>query len=301
MSDDSGLHRKLHAHGLRVAIGTGGLAKVVVPGEHQAEIYLHGAHLTSWQPKGAQPVLWMSSKSSFADGKPIRGGVPICFPWFGPHATDATKPMHGFARLRAWTLEDAERLPDGRVRLHLAFESDEATRALWPHGFAAAYFVTIGATLELELAVENTSTAELQIGEALHTYFAVGDARRIAIHGLSGAPFLDKTRGMQRFTEERPVVSLAGETDRQYLTDARRCVIEDPALGRRIFVEKSGSGVTVVWNPWTERAKAMPDFDAERWPEMVCVETANSADRLARIAPGATHRLSARIAIEPLS
>jgi glucose-6-phosphate 1-epimerase len=299
MSDHAALHRRFHAHGAHVSLGHGGLAKVTVDDGHQAELFLHGAHLTHWQPRGQRPVLWMSERSLFADGRPIRGGIPICFPWFGPHASDPSAPAHGFARLRAWTLEEAERLRDGGVRLRLAFESDERTRALWPHDFRATYEVTVGERLDLALSVENRSGGELVVGEALHTYFAVGDARQIAIHGLHGAAYLDKTRGLQRFVEERPVVALSGETDRQYLSDGT-VTIDDPVLGRRIEVAKGGSGVTVVWNPWSERAKSMPDFDPEGWPRMVCVETANSAERVARVAVGATHRLTASISVRPL-
>lgn len=302
-TDHASLHRRFHAHGVHVGLGEGGLACVRVDGPHQAELYLHGAHLTRWTPKGRHPVLWMSPRSHFADGKPIRGGVPLCFPWFGPNAADASLPMHGFARLRPWVLEHVERSGDGdgvRTVLRLALESDDATRALWPHGFRAVYTVSVGATLGMELAVENRSSEDLVVGEALHTYLAVGDVRRVAVHGLHGAAYIDKTRGTQRFTEDRPVVALTGETDRQYMTSAARTTVDDPILGRRVHVDKSGSGVTVVWNPWTDRAKALPDFDPESWPGMLCVETANSADAVVRIAPGATHRLAATIAVEPL-
>src|SRR5262245_45086921 len=162
--------------------GEGGLPRLtIVNPPARAEIYLHGAHVTAWQPAGHAPVLWMSGQSLWSAAKPIRGGVPICFPWFGPHASDASAPSHGFARLRDWTLVEAR---DGdRGETHLAFElSPEASpAAAWPHAFTATYRVSVGTSLSLSLEVHNPAAEMFTFEEALHTYFAVRDIREVEI------------------------------------------------------------------------------------------------------------------------
>ena len=302
MHDLLALQRRCAPAGVHASFGNEGLARLTIANVHaEAELYLHGAHLTHWRPAGHEPALWMSSRSAFTDGKPIRGGVPICFPWFGPHPDakpgDALLPPHGFARLREWTLDAVEQLPDGRTRLALALASDAATEAAWPHAFRIVSTVTVGAELEMELAVTNRSPAEFTFAEALHTYLAVADVRACRIAGLKGATYIDKTKALARVVEDSDALALVGETDRVYLTEAALCETTDPGNRRRIAVSKSGSKATVVWNPWTERAKAFTDFTADLWPSMLCIETVNAADAVARVASGATHRMSARIAV----
>lgn len=262
-----------------------------------ATIALQGAHIMTWQPKGQKPVIWLSPKAKFAPGKSIRGGVPICWPWFGPHASDSTYPGHGFARTIPWTLLDARKLPDGRVRLEFAPEMNDAARAQWPHASTVKYGITVGQELAIGLATKNTGSTSFQLGQALHTYFTVGDIHQASIAGLAGCTYIDKVAGNKR-KKQQGAVSFAGEMDRIYLGTAGCCGIIDPALKRTILITGTGSRSTVVWNPGAEKAAKMGDFGRTGGKSgentMVCVETANAADDVITLAPGETHRMTAQ-------
>jgi D-hexose-6-phosphate mutarotase len=276
--------------------GEGRLPRLTIANaQARAQVYLHGAHVTAWQPAGHQPVLWMSRQSSWDAAKPIRGGVPICFPWFGPHATDRSAPGHGFARLLDWTLVEAR--DDERGATQLCFELPPPAPAptAWPHRFAAAYRVTVGSSLSLALDVHNPGPEPFAFEEALHTYFAVQDVRGIEIGGLEGTDYLDKVGGSAKRSQGSEPIRFTRETDRIYLDTQAACTIHDPGTGRRIVVRKSGSDATVVWNPWVDKARAMPDFGDGEWPEVVCVETANVNVHAVTLAAGARHTMTATI------
>lgn len=260
-----------------------------------AEITLDGAHVTHFQPAGAAPLLFLSRCSHFAPGKPIRGGVPICFPWFGPRTGHPESPAHGFARTRRWTAESLIAAESGSVTAVFRLSSDDDTRVHWPHDFIARLRVEVSQQLTMTLEVENTGGAPLQFEEALHTYFAVSDVREVAITGLEGAAYLDKTDGLQRKKLGSEPLRIVSETDRVFPATTATCTIDDPALQRRIVVEKSGSHTTVVWNPWVAKAAAMPDFGDGEWPQMLCIETANTGDDAITLAPGAVHAMTATI------
>jgi D-hexose-6-phosphate mutarotase len=279
--------------------GRGGLERVRVETPRvRGEIYLQGAHVTAWQPADQAPVLWVSRESRFTRGAPIRGGVPICFPWFAAHATDASAPAHGFARLRAWRLTDAS-LDGDRVELRFTWRDDEATRqSPWPHPFAAEYRVSFGEQLSMALDLLNTGDAPISFEAALHTYFAVSDIRRVTVTGLSGTEYLDKVEGMTVKRQGDAPMAFAGETDRIFLDTEATCTIHDPGLGRRVRVAKRGSLSTIVWNPWIAKARAMPDFGDDEWPEMLCIETANVRERAVRLEPGSHHTMSAQIHLD---
>ena len=285
---------------VRFEAGQNGLLRAVVTAaQADAHVYLHGAHVTHYQPRGQQAVLFMSAYSNFEPGKPIRGGVPLVFPWFGPRADDPSAPMHGFVRLVGWRMEAASQGADGSVALVLTLDRSGAKDPPWPHDFALRYRVAVGAMLELALEVQNPSDTPWAFEEALHTYLAVSDVREVSIHGLAGADYLDKTDGMKRKTQDPDPIRITGETDRVYLNTQTTCVVEDPTGGRRLVVEKSGSDVTVVWNPWIAKAKALADFGDEEWPRMLCIETCNAADRAITLRPGARHEMRATIRSEP--
>ena len=280
--------------------GQGGLERARVSGPRaDAEVYLQGAHVTQWTPRGASaPVLFCSARAVYAPGKAIRGGVPLIFPWFGAHATDRSKPMHGFARARAWRLIKAEPAPDGTVVIDLGLDDDESTRALWPHAFRARYRVTVGDTLGMALDVTNTGRAPFSFEAALHTYLTVGDIRTASVGGLENTRFIDKVDAMTRKRHGAEPLRLTGETDRVFLGTPARCVVDDPTLRRRLSVDKTGSVSTVVWNPWSVKAAEMADLEPEDWRRMICVETANAADDAVTLAPGATHGMTATIRVE---
>ncbi|MBI1370163.1 MAG: D-hexose-6-phosphate mutarotase [Planctomycetes bacterium] len=264
-----------------------------------ATIYPQGAHLTHWQPAGRKPVLWMSAKSRFELGAPIRGGIPICWPWFGPHPVNPEKPAHGFLRTMPWRLVDSINLADGSVRVTYEAQSDEMSQQLWPHKFLAELTATIGPTLTVALTVFNTCVKPFESTGALHTYFAVSDVTKVKVHGLDGVEYLDKVDGMKRKTQHGPV-TISNETDRVYLNTESECVIEDPGFRRRIRIAKSGSKTTVVWNPWIEKSKKMSDFGDDEYPHMICVETAAAGDESIKLDPGASHRLEARISVQAI-
>lgn len=265
----------------------------------EAEVYLHGGHITHYQPRGQKPVLFMSSQSVFDPAKAIRGGVPLIFPWFGPNATNPKAPQHGFARTSSWTLREVRHdAGDGAITLVLSLSAANASRAAWPHEFEATYTVTAGRTLGMTLDVLNRSDHEIGYEEALHTYLAVGDIRRTTIDGLAGRTFIDKVDNATRKTQPPGAFTLAGETDRVYLDSPDTVTVNDMANSRRLAVSKRGSNSTVVWNPWIDKARAMADFGDDEWPAMLCIETANAADNAVRLAPGQRHVMTATVSVE---
>lgn len=280
--------------------GKGGLTRVrVTSPAADAEIYVHGAHVTHFQPKGhARPVLFMSGESLFDPAKPIRGGVPLIFPWFGGHATDAKAPAHGFARTTPWTVTDVRVGADARAVITLALGPSENSRKHWPHDFAATFTVGVAKALDMTLEVVNTSPGEIRYEEALHTYLVVGDINRTTIDGLAGKTFIDKVDGAARKKQGPGPFNLTGETDRVYLDTPDTVTVNDAANGRKIVVSKSGSASTVVWNPWIAKSKAMADFGDEEWPGMLCIETANAADNAVKLKAGDRHTMRATIAVQ---
>lgn len=278
--------------------GPGGLPAVEVRNpQASATLLLQGAHLIDWTPIGAEPVIWLSKDAKFAPGKSVRGGVPVCWPWFGPHPAESSFPAHGFARTVDWEVIGTRALPDGETWLALRMVPTDATRAQWPHACEAVLQIVVGRTLDIDLATRNTGKKAITIGDALHTYFAVGDVSKIAIHGLDGAPYLDKVDGGKQKQQAGPV-SIYQEVDRIYLDTAHDCVIEDPAMKRRIRVAKQNSHSTVVWNPWIEKANKMGDLGPNGYLDMVCVESTNAAGDVVTLKPGAEHHLWVRYSVE---
>jgi D-hexose-6-phosphate mutarotase len=294
---DDDIHRLNERFGrgsmLRFESGPGALtvARIATP-DADASIALHGGHVLSFQPRGEKPVLWVSGQSQYAGDKPIRGGIPLCWPWFGPHPTDPGKPAHGFARTSAWTVLGSE-----AAQLHLGLTDSERTRALWPHPFELELIVSVGLALDVELVVRNPGTAAFRCTGALHSYFAVSDIARATIGGLEGAAYLDKVANYERF-QQTGAITIARETDRIYLDTSTECAIADAGWQRTIRVAKRGSRTTVVWNPWAARARELADFGDEEYHGMVCVETANAASDEITLSPGREHRLAARIGVE---
>jgi len=261
-----------------------------------AEIYLHGAQVTHFKKNGEPPLLFLSQCSRFAAGQPIRGGIPIIFPWFGK-PTD--KPnQHGFARIQDWDLRELAVTPDGSVSVRLQM-AECADSSEYP-SCAVDYLVTVSATLTVELVVLNKSAREFVFENCLHTYFTVGDIGAVSITGLKGVDYLDQTKAFARQIESNDAIRIASEVDRAYLGTPRTVEIQDASLRRTIRIEKQGSASTVVWNPWIAKSKAMPDFGDDEYQQMVCVETGNvDSDRLT-LKPGAVSRLNMKLASAPL-
>lgn len=269
--------------------GKGGLNAVRIHADGgSSEIYMHGAHVTDFRKSSGPPLLFMSSESEFTAEKPIRGGVPVIFPWFGPREG---QPMHGHARLDEWEWIDSRLLDDGSVRVTFRLPSAGDAEAI--------YAVTVGSTLHLEMAVTNRGASSMDFENCLHTYFHIGEIRQVSLHGLRGSRYRDQLTG-EELTESGETVRFTGETDRVYQDVAPFLEIEDPVLGRLIRVSKSGSRSTVVWNPWIEKSRRMPDFGDDEYPQMLCVESGNVRGDAVKLAPGATSVLAVTIESELL-
>ncbi|MBW8189975.1 D-hexose-6-phosphate mutarotase [Neiella marina] len=280
-----------HLPQLEFSATNSGLIMIAVRNElAQASICLHGAHVCSFQPQQQRPVLWLSSQAQFTEGKAIRGGVPVCWPWFGPHPTDSNLPQHGFARNQNWQLENATQLPSGATELTFVLTDTPASRELWPHAFKLALKVTVATELTLELITTNCDDVPATVGGALHSYFAVGNIAQTRIEGLDQVVYDDKVSHQDDLIQRGDIL-IDEEVDRVYRETTGRCLIHDDASTRKISVAKQGSSTTVVWNPWTDKAAAMADFEDDGYHHMVCIEAVNSGDDCHTLQPGASHRL----------
>ncbi len=283
----------------QLVAGNGGWPKVQVSAPAAAgEIYIHGAHVTSWKPAGSEEVLFASPHSIWLEGKAIRGGVPICFPWFGDKAGDPHAPAHGFVRAKNWQLDAVEQHGDA-VSVSMSTLSDDSTRQWWPADFRTSYRVTFGRELVLELTTTNTGSSPLRLEEALHTYYSVGDATRARIAGLDGAHYIDKTDSFREKLQAGDVV-IAAETDRVYLNTQHPLELSDPVLQRRITVAKENSRTTVVWNPWKEKSRELKDLGGDQWPNMLCIEASNVGEFAVEVAPGEQHTIQARTSVRSI-
>jgi glucose-6-phosphate 1-epimerase len=265
----------------------------------RARLTPFGAQVCDWTPAGqSSSALFLSPRVVLTGVTPIRGGVPVCFPWFGAHPSDPAKPAHGFVRTRMWEIAEVTRDAAGDVRVAFRLTADAETHAFWSAAFVASLTITLGASFAMAFEVENTGADELTYEAALHTYLSVGDVERIRIHGLERTRFLDKTDGMrERITGAVPL-TLAGEMDRVFLDTTATCAVDDPVLARHIRIEKTGSRATVVWNPGRDKAAVAPDIGADAWRNFVCVETASCGPHAVRLAPRATHTMTATISCE---
>ena len=288
-----------------VATGNGGLAVVrVTAATATAEIYLHGAQVTSWRPAGADEVLFVSRQSQFEDGKAIRGGIPICFPWFRGKADNAKAPAHGVVRTKEWELTGVVEDGDGAT-VTLTTESDDASRKWWPHEFHAEYQVRVGKELGLVFTVVNTGGtgmgfSGMRFEEALHTYHRVGDAEKVRVTGLDGTAYLDNMDGNREKRQIGDVVFTA-QTDNAYLDTETALEVVDPVLGRRIRTEKKNSLTTVAWNPWREGAKALADLGDDEWRGMACVEASNIMAYAVELGAGERHTMEAVLSVSGVS
>jgi len=295
------LNRRYGISGLaQVISGNGGLPKLeVTTRSASAEIYLHGAQVTSWQPAGAEEVIFLSKHSHWEDGRAIRGGIPVCFPWFRAKADDPEAPAHGFVRTREWQLDSVIAEEDGSVIAVFSTESDGSTRRWWPNSFHLALRITIGSTLGLELTAANTGSEPFSFEEALHTYFRVGHAERVRVRGLDGVSYLDNVDQNHEKTQSGDLV-LTGTTDNAYLNIPSVAELVDPVLRRTLRTEKENSHTTVVWNPWQHGAASLSDLGADEWQQMTCVEASNILSSAVRLEPGQEHTMRAKLSIAPV-
>lgn len=280
------LNASWKAPGLHFEEGLGDLpiAKLSHEGA-EASIALHGAHVLSYTPQGAKPILWLSKEAIFKDGKAIRGGIPVCWPWFANHPSEPNYPAHGVARTSSWTVIDT-----APASLTLELQADETTRQHFPHNFVLRLQATLSDTLEVKLSIHNPGPDAFTYTGALHTYFAVSHIDRARVEGLDGRPYIDSIDGKSRKTQSGPI-HFKEEVDRIYLETEDDCLVCDEGWDRTIRIEKEGSRSTVVWNPWIAKAQRMADFGDQEYQEMLCVETTNAADDAMAVPPGQVHRV----------
>ena len=266
-----------------------------------AKVALQGGHIMHWQPRhAAQPVLWLSEHARYIHGRSIRGGVPICWPWFGAHPTDSSLCMHGFARVMPWQLVNSDTLADGSTRLVMKIINAPVAQKQLSYPYSLVLTAVIGETLKIELATTNHGNQPFVIGEALHTYFQVSDIQDIVITGLEGAEYEDKVLDYDRYTQQG-LVKFNGEFDRVYVNTKADCVIEDRGYKRDIRVAKSGSNATVIWTPWQQKAHELGDMgNDDSWRKMVCIEAANAMENMVMVLPNQTHVLAAEYSTEEL-
>lgn len=277
--------------------GTGELPKVrACSPAGEADVYLHGAHVTHFQKPGEAPLLFLSKFSRFGPDQAIRGGIPFIFPWFGAREGE---PMHGFARLVDWELTESLITAENAVRLRFSLP-DVSPSALYPP-CSVDYIVTVSDTLDLRVLIANLAEdTPFPLELCLHSYFAVADIRSARINGLAGTQYLDKVEDFTRKTQTAESIEISSEIDRVYLDTQSAVEILDPGNHRVIRIEKEGSRSTVVWNPWSRKAQQMPDLGDDEYLHMVCVESGNVSQNSIELPPGQTTTLSVRLSSSPL-
>lgn len=281
--------------------GPGGLILADIKNESaSAELFLHGAQITSYKPRGYEQVLFLSGSSRFEPGVAIRGGIPVSWPWFADHPTDNTKPAHGFARTSTWRVRGAEQITSSETLIKLGLTDSGETRNLFEYKFDLEIAISIGRQLNIELTMKNMDSKDFTVTSAFHSYYAIHNILDVSVHGLEGCGFIDKVDNFKTKMQDGPV-RMAGETDRIYLRTTGDCVIEDPGLNRSIRIKKSGSNSTVVWNPWAEKARGMKDLGDRDYTKFLCVETANAGDDIIKLSPGEEHKLRMDVRVEAMS
>ena len=251
-----------------------------------ARVALHGAHVMSWKPADEEEVLYLSPDAIYREGKAIRGGIPVCWPWFNAHPADPAQPSHGLVRGRFWELLDAEQDDAGvmlRLGIHVGIWNAEIT-------------VKAGEELEVALETKNVSEVPIVVSGALHTYLGVSDISQVRLVGLDKCAYLDMV-GVTEMRKQKGDVIFGGEVDRIYDISSSLLLV-DQLSGRTILVEKSGSPSTVVWNPWQEKAAALVDMPDDGYLKFCCIEAAIANDRAEIVMPGASHVLMTRISVE---
>ena len=268
-----------------------------------------GAQILSYQRHGERPLIWLSEQAEFNRGQSVRGGVPLCWPWFGdlrrnPEAVramyraSAAAPAHGLVRGLEWQLLGIDQQDDG-VSLEFVYNSAEQPLPAWPHAVELKLRIQLDDKLHLQLSNRNLGDTPVAISQALHSYFAVSDIHQVRVDGLQGCHYLETLEDWQQRAQDGPL-GFAGETDRIYLDTPAQLGILDPLWQRRICMHSSGSSSAVLWNPWIDKAQRLSQFADDAWTGMLCIEHANVMSDILTLAPGAEHRLDLSLWTEPL-
>jgi glucose-6-phosphate 1-epimerase len=253
-----------------------------------AKIALQGAHLFHYERAAKAPLIWLSKKSLFENGRVIRGGVPVCWPWFGAHPANSELPQHGFARTSLWELLEASEIDEHTAEVKLQLQPSDVSLQLWPHKFELLLSITVGRRLTLALTSRNCDVHPFEITAALHSYFAVEDVEKVHVEGFAGKSYLDKVTGVE--CTQQGNITICEEVDRIYRKIEYPLTLQDQT--KTVDIDAQGSSSAIVWNPWRKKCAAMADMEDDAYKTMLCIETANAPGDARMLAPGEEHILT---------
>ncbi|MFW5444415.1 MAG: D-hexose-6-phosphate mutarotase [Methylococcaceae bacterium] len=262
-----------------------------------ALISIYAGQVLSFKPNNEpEDFMFISDNAYFQEGKAIKGGIPICWPWFGDSETP-NNPAHGFVRNNYWSVSSVASLGNGDTKIKLSFVDNTLSRNLWPYSFYLSLEIIIGNSLSLELVSRNTGNQPFSITEALHTYFNVGDATQVKLLGLEHTEYLDKTENFVKACQVG-AIALYEETDNIYTDIKHDLTIDDPVFKRKIKISSSGNKNVVVWNPWAKGSDQMADLTKDDYKHFVCVEIANAASETVEVLPGSEYKLITHYSVQ---
>lgn len=290
------------AHGIsgwiEFVAGQGGLPMIkITSGKAKALISIHAGQVLSYIPGNeTEDVMFLSEKAYYQDGKAIKGGVPICWPWFGPDPEGKGRPGHGFVRNRPWNVIATEATGNGDIKITLGLVDTEETRVIWPQSFELTQEILVSDSLNLALITRNTGSEPFPITQAFHTYFKIGDIAQVKVLGLEDFDYIDKVDNSAQ-KKQAGAVRIDSEVDRIYLNVGNTMIIDDSALDRCIQIVSQGNKTAVVWNPWEKISAEMADLEDADYQRLLCVETTNAADDIVEVAPNSECRLVANYSV----
>ena len=284
---------------LNIVEGEGGFPTIKIDNEHaSAVISIYGAQVLSYKPKNQNnDLLFVSENAYFENGKAIKGGIPICWPWFGQDQEKVGTQMHGFVRNMLWQLDETSTTANGKTNVVLSLSETKETMKLWPHTFKLILKIQIGKTLKLSLKTENTDTSSFVITQALHAYFAIDEIQQTSVLGLDGVSYLDKVGGKTDSILQKGDVVIDQEVDRIYTNVSSELSLLDESSKRTVTIKAKGSNTAIVWNPWVEISKDSGDLSDDAYQRFVCIETANAVDDKVVVEPSGSHTLEAEYSI----
>ena len=256
-----------------------------------ALISVYGAQVLSFQPTNEpEDLLFLSQKSHYEEGKAIRGGIPVCWPWFGPDPLDINRPDHGFVRNGLWTVLATEATSESETKIKLRFQNTKQSESYWQQAFTLDLEISVGDTLTLELITRNTGTEAFSITQALHAYFSVGDINDVQILGLENAHYLYKLDDGEEKNQSGALI-IANEVDRIYTNVNNELIIDDRSFNRQIVITATNNKTTVIWNPWIDICARMSDLAYDDYQRFICVEPGNIDTDIVEIPPGGQYHL----------
>lgn len=293
---------------LRIVEGKGGFPIIEIENEYaSALVSIYGAQVLSFKLKfknaeyvqvEENDLFFVSESAYFEQGKAIKGGIPICWPWFGRDEENPDRQMHGFARNMLWQLDETSSTSSGETKIVLSLKESTETLKLWPHKFKLVAVINIGKTLEISLKTTNTGKSNFKITQAIHSYFALANIDKARVEGLDKTNYLDKVKGAKEAVLQKGDVRVSEEVDRIYIDSPSRLSLFDEQLQRELVVNSSGSKTTVIWNPWVDISKRSADLSDDAYLEFICVETANAAKDTIVIEPNDSHTIGVEYTVK---